>query len=353
MENEKKKKPLADRLAEFVWSWERTQEIWKEYQMIFGPILEPAFAEDVRGRLEIMAVLTRIRRGQLKAALKKMQRLKDRAVTDADKVMWMFCGALCFEAEGKEPDMMRFLITVNAMGHDFYLPYLKVAYVAHKKDEFEDAEENYRKAIEKLGGGLWNSDKQPIAATMYGNLASCLTMMHHYQEAEEAMRLSRRIHADQPGREATEAILYAATGRTEEMEASLASLQKTMPTIEPKTRKMVEKICAGEHSHFAAQPMDEAQIAAFWQEVLQEEPVLRRMVAEKREREVLQWLDERLIRILPETEHPLRYRVLENATTCMIELSDYYAVGIRFGYEKILAARPATLDAFWQFRIVH
>lgn len=350
---EEKKKSFIDKLAEKAFQSARVQENWKAHVYAFGPILEPAFVDNPKARLELTAALNAISQRKIAQGFKKLQGLRNACVTKEDKTAWLFCAGMCFDIEGNTSKMMSFYTAANENDHKFYLPYVQVGKVAHQGAFFDDAEYNYRKAIDCLGNAVWNTKMQPVVASVYTNLGSCLTMMHRYEEASEQFLFSRRIMPEQPGREASEAILYAALKDEERVKECLELLERNIPAMYEDAKKMTGEIIADKHAHFSEQPVDVEKMLEFWEKFSEKETWLREKIAEKKHEEVIDWLSKQLDPLFPFAERSLDFGILTEKEVHRLELADFYAVGLQKGYETLFRLRPKELDEHWQFAIVH
>ena len=70
-----KKETLAEKLARKIFQSRAFQRGWNVHVQAFGPILEPAFAEDYPARIRLSAALNLLSRQKLAEALQKLQAL--------------------------------------------------------------------------------------------------------------------------------------------------------------------------------------------------------------------------------------------------------------------------------------
>ena len=240
------------------------QKNWTSHMKSFGPILKDAFAEDPQGRVTLCAALTNITGKKQPQALLKLNSLQKHLVTDADKAAFFFAMGLFCEYAGKYDEMAALYNQANDLGHSFYLPYMKAAKYALDTRDYGLAEKNYRAAIRCFPGmGLADKDKQMLA-TAHTNLASCLVMMHRYDEAEEAISHSCSLYPDAPGRAAVEAVLYAIRDDRAQVETCLATLKGHAPAVWEGVKESTDKILAHADPKFFPIPLDEEKIAGFW-----------------------------------------------------------------------------------------
>ena len=83
----------------------------------------------------------------------------------------------------------------------------------------------------------------------YANLASCLTMLHQYTEAEITWKEAQK-YPTQPGADATAAILYAAMGDAQKTAAHIAQLNEKYPPWVAQTQEITQQILEGTHPAF-------------------------------------------------------------------------------------------------------
>ena len=88
-----------------------------------------------------------------------------------------------------------------------------------------------------------------MLGSAYTNLASCLTMLHQYDEAEKAWQAAQQYPA-QPGADATAAILYAAMGNKEKSAAYIQQVKEKLPALLPQIQSTVQQILDGTHPAF-------------------------------------------------------------------------------------------------------
>lgn len=343
-----KKETIAEKMARKAFLSENFQQQWAVHMGAFGPILEPAFAEDYASRVHLLAALNHLSRRDVKNGLKKLEQLRDKCVTNADKAAWLFFMGLGFEFAGAREQMLSCYRSAGDFGHRFYMPYLKLAKFFQQGCLYDRAEENYRLTIGCFDGtGLSEADRR-ILGSAYTGLATVLTMMHRYEEANGALESSRQLWPDAPGRAAAEAVLYAVLGETEKMEASLSTLQGHAPEVYPSVADMAKRIREGNEPLFCPMNVEEEMIAAFWawfrekREELEDDE-FRMLIGE--------WLQRELFPIDRTEIEPEFLR--EEDGKIRVLLPDYYAAALNHGYEQLLESCPAELKDGWIFEIVH
>lgn len=346
---------FVNKLSDKAFHSEEFQKSWKVHMDAFAPILEPAFAQDPGNRLNLVAALNIISRGDLKNGKKKLLAIKKACKTEADKAAWAYFMGLLYERSGDRRQMISHYSVSCGYSHRFYLPYLKLAKCAHEESVFEVAEENYRKGIgclDAMPAGQ-QAQKQEIAAFTHANLASCLIMMRRPDEAEQALAEARAIQLNSPGITATEAMLLAVRGDAEAARAALESLQAQAPQLHAATAAIVEKIIAGEHSHFCAQPAREDLFEDFWKQFSENADAFQRLYEDDEDARANIQIEKLLTPLFPFLEGPMAFRMKMNTQGKMrLELSDGYSLSLQEGCKKLLDACPEELRARWDFEIV-
>ena len=348
-----KKESFADKMARKAFEKPDVRKSWEVHTQAFGPILEPAFTDNLQARIHLTAALNMISSRNLAGALLKLKALQKSVTTEADKAALLFCFGLYCEMAGNQQQMLAYYALANETGHRFYLPYLKVAKFYLNGRMCTEAEENFRKAIGCFAAtGLSDADKI-ILGSAYCNLASCLTMQHRYDEAEAALDSSRSICPDAPGRAAAEAVLHALRGEAAKVEERLAQLGAQSAEVCAAVKKNTDAILAGTDPMFFAVSVDDDRIAAFWQWFAGYEADMKATLDREKYDEGLTPVAKQLLVAFPFLEEVPNVGLGRNAKGYVVELKDYYAVGIVAAYEKLLAACPAEIGEKWQFVIAH
>lgn len=348
-----KKETLADKIAKKTFLSADFQKQWAIHMGAFGPILGPAFAEDYQSRIHLIAALNHISRRDVRSGLKKLQQLQEKCETNGDKAAWLFFVGLCYEFAGQQEQMLSFYQAAGEFHHRFYMPYLKLAKWFQQGCLYDRAEENYRLAIGCFEGTGPDDADRRILGSAYTGLATALTMMHRYGEAEEALFASRQLWPDAPGRSAAEAVLYAALGQQEKVNASLLILESHAPEVYPSVRDMAGRILDGTEALFCAVEIEEEKIAAFWRWFLENREELEARLDKEEFDGLLEPIEERLNDLLPCGERELEAEILLEEGKFRLQLPDYYAVGLARGYERLLEQKPEEGLDRWSFEIVH
>ena len=345
-----KKETIAEKMARKAFLSENFQQQWAVHMGAFGPILEPAFADDYASRVHLMAALNHLSRRDVKNGLKKLEQLRDKCVTNADKAAWLFFMGLGFEFAGAREQMLSCYRSAGDFGHRFYMPYLKLAKFFQQGCLYDRAEENYRLTIGCFDGtGLSEADRR-ILGSAYTGLATVLTMMHRYEEANGALESSRQLWPVAPGRAAAEAVLYALGGEWEKAEESLSVLRSHAPEACESVTDMVKRIREGKEPMFCTMDVEEEKNDAFWQWFLENREELEDRLSQE---EYPDDLAETLNALFPFMQQELdpEFCREEDGKIRML-LPDYYAAALTHGYETLLAQMPEELADGWIFEIV-
>ena len=348
-----KKQSLADKMAQKSFFSDQFQKSWQVHKKAFGPILEPAFSENYQAKVHLCAALNHISTRALPQALLKLKQLEKHLNTDADKAAFLFFLGLYCETAGQKEQMAALYTNANSFGHRFYLPYLKVAKYAMDTHDYDKAETNYRAAIACFQAtGLSEQDK-PLLGSAHTNLASCLTMMHRYEEADAALETSRSLYPNAPGRAAVEATLFAVRGDREQALARLEALKAFSPQGYDLIKEGIDKILSGTDPMFFPAAVEEDRIHAFWGWFAETSDDLKAKLDREEYDSVISLVANKLLETFPFLEEPPYVALGRNDAGYVLEWKDLYAVGIMDAYQKLLDACPEDISARWQFSVIH
>ena len=236
--------PLDFESAEFA-----LRQSWEVHRQAFGPILEPAFAENPQVRILLINALNHISRRDIKRGLDLLKELHPYCIYNEDKAAWAFFVGLCFEMSGAHKQMLEWYEKAGEVGHRFYLPYLKLAKAAHTAAQYETARGYYQIAIDCLLEMSENDREEIILGSAYANLTACLVTLHRYAEGEQAW-VAAQQYPLQPAADATAAILYSALGNGEKTAMHLDRLKERLPELAAQTQQITQQIQNGTHPSF-------------------------------------------------------------------------------------------------------
>ncbi len=225
------------------------QQSWEVHRQAFGPILEPAFAENQQVRIPLINALNHISRREIQRGLELLKEIRQYCVYEEDLAAWTFFVGLCFEMVGAQKQMLKWYEDAAKYNHRFYLPYLKIAKAAHQEGQLEKAKGYYALAIACLLEMPEKDRDEVILGSAYTNLVSCLTVLHQYPEAEKAWKEARK-YPQQPGALASAAILYAAMGDVVRTGIYLQALAQKLPEQAAQVQIVTAQILNGEHPQF-------------------------------------------------------------------------------------------------------
>ena len=319
---------------------------WQNYCRRFGPVMEPAFKNDMPSRLKLLEALDFISTRQLNKAVDCLQEIRERAINDADTAAWSFFIGFCFELAGQREHMMHCYKASAGFQHNFYLPYLKMAVAEHAEADFSAANEDYVMAMSCLG--QMNADEIDSQALLraWTGMVSCLTMMHRYSEAEEMIKQG---DTNNPRIMPAAAVLYAALGnrqKTEKLINQILTLDSEQAKI---TGDLTEQILNGSHPHFHPQQIRTELLKNFWVWFIDASEELRKT----EENELVKKLSEKLSTIYPFMGRPVQLRAERTGKKTEVFLKDCYAIGLQQGFGRLLNICPESLGEDWSFVIEH
>ena len=347
------KESLANKMARKAFYRNDVQQSWKGHMQAFGPILKPAFADNFQAKIHLTAALNHISKGNLQQAMPKLQLVQNFVENDADKAMLLFALGVYCETAGAQAEMAAYYTAANQCGHSFYLPYLKVAKYCLGTADYAPAEENFRKAISCFDAAALSDGDKIILGSAYANLGSCLTMLHRYEDAWTALENSKIFCPDAPGRAAAEAVLHALKGDEAQVSACIAALESHAPEAVESVRQSTAKILAKNDPLFFTVPVDAEKMAAFWAWFGTYENELKGLLDGEKYDEGLTPVAKELLAAFPFLENIPNVGLGKNDKGYVLELKDYYAVGIVDAYEQLIAACPEEIKTRWQFAIAH
>ncbi len=344
-----KNETFVDKLAKKSFESATIKKSWQIHIQAFGPILEPAFVDNYQARVNLTAALNYISNRKLKEGLEKLELIENDCSTDEDKAAWLFCMGVCHEMANNKEGMLAYYQEAGKYGHKFYLPYLKIAKAAHNDAAFEVAEENYRKTFQCFKEDELDEQKRSILGSAYTNYASCLTMMHRYEAAEEALKKSKKILPEQNGRNATEAILKAAKGEVEKAYYFVDSIATQLPFFYETTKKMVDDILEKKHPHFNKIELSKESIVEFWDWFVSNEVSLLKKLEMEDYDNVFKMVQPKLKEIFSFMERDLEFGIEPLDEFYCITFADFFVVSLEQGYKELIDAVPQSLAKHWRF----
>ena len=344
---------MTDKMAKEAFYDEKIQESWKAHTKVFGKILEPAFTDNLKARVFLTVALNKICNQDIQGGLFKLKQIGNACVTDADKAAWYFCVGLAHEMAGNRGEMIALYQEAGRCGHDFYLPYLKVAKCAYEDGVYDLAKENYLFAIRSLKNLETSVQTQGMLASAYSNLASCLTMMHNFDQAQEVLKISRKMVTALRGRDSIEAILLAAKGNAEEAKMCVAALKNNDPALYNQCKEVVDAIIDGKHPHFCPLEVEEKKIVEFWKWFVDNQKVLEEKMENQAVTEVHDQIQSKMTEVFPFMKRSVEFGLEKVTDGYKVILADFYMVSLAKGFEALLAECPKEVKVRWNFVLDH
>ena len=325
---------------------QQMEKSWETHRQAFGSLLEDAYEEDQQARVWLTHALNLISRRQCADGRNILQQdLQSRCQNDEDTAAWRFFMGLSYEMEGNRQQMLHWYSLCCQLEHSSYLPHLKLAKAYHADAFYDPALHHYKKGIECA---LQEAEPDRlILGSAYTNLTTCLTMMHRFDEADQAWKTAQ-TYILQPAAFAAGAMLEAAKGNGEGVNRLLKVLQEKYPSWAEKTLPAIRQVMAGNHPHFHKMPITDTQISVFWQWFRDNQAGIIRA-----DRQVLQTMNRQLQVIMPFLRRDVRFRVERDGQKRRVSFCDFYALGVHYGYGAILQACPQDLWEHWSFTIIH
>ena len=241
---------MMDKMAKKALENKNFQQAWEYHCKWFGPMLEPAFAENDAARVHLVAALNKISRKDTKGGMEKLKKLEKACACDADWAAWLFCCGLCHEMAGEQQEMVSFYQKAACMQPDFYYPHGKIAKWAYAQGKYDEAEECYHASIRALENMEMDAMNTLLLSSAWMNLASCLVMAGKYAEAEAALAKSAQIQPEMPKRKGIEIMLYAAMKDENRARAKLEELKTESALLAMGVENVMESVLNGTHPHF-------------------------------------------------------------------------------------------------------
>ena len=319
---------------------------WQTHMQAFGPILAPAFSEDLQARLRLLVALNHISQRQCTEGRQiLLKELKDRCQNDQDLAAYRFFMGLSFEMEGNRVQMRNWYSRCCKLKHNFFMPHLKLAKFYHGEMFYDQAVTHYQTAIELLKK---EKDRDPaVLGATYANLTGCLTMMHDFKAAEAAWFATVQFPL-QTNSYATAAMLYAAKGDREKAYAYLGQIDEKFQDLIQGTTASIEKVLTKQHPHFNRIAVDPQKITDFWKWFVSQEERFT-----QRSPKIFDELAKQVQAVLPFMPHFTRYRCMKQKDGYFYSFCDFYSISVHYGLAELLRACPQDLQMRWNFSVIH
>lgn len=348
----KKPSALAEMIAKKAFNSPRFQQSWQVHMQAFGPILLPAYDGCYTAKVHLTNILNKISVGDVNGARAVMETLEKSCGCDKpeEKALMAFLQGLCCEVSGDKMRMFSMYVEAGYHHHRFYLPHLKCAKFAQESGQLDIALAEYSKALPLIREMPDGPGRARLLGSTLTNTASCLTYMHRYQDAEALLKDARQT-GPVARIESVEAVLYAATGRKDDMENALSSL-----TNDPEYAhicELVRGILDGQDPHFTAQPVNAEAVAAFWQWFAENEAHLLSLYNQQDEELPEEFVDlvcDHMNPCFPFEHPPVELGSVQDADIPeVIFFTNSFNRSVNAGYGTIIEACPADLASRWNF----
>ena len=353
---------LKDRILNSAKVQNALEEGWRIHSRMFREIMEPAFVGDDAARLELVAALNLISRGESAKGLKKLSDMKKYCRCDADNLAVLFFMGLACERAGDDDNAMLFFSAAAEYEPDFYLLYHMMAQLQQRKEAYEPAVSNYMATLkcleneEKLDEIPAVSRKDLLAA-IYGNLASCLINIGNYDDAEWALYESEKYVPDQEKQYITWAALYAVTDRAAMAKEKMAQLKEKNPELEAQASFKIAELLAGKNPRFKVQEaeLNRAHYDEFWSWFESNADCLYKMLTEDDPDEAVNQIYEALDEVFPFMTVPVEFGIHpdEKFEQIFIDFCDNYIATLTAGLERLIEKAPESLKDKWAFSIIN
>lgn len=338
-------------IAKKTFESKKIQDSWKVHVNAFGSILENAFKEDYKTRIDVCAALNLISNRKLQEGYQKVGKLYDSCKCNDDYALFYFLLGLCFDMANQEDQMAAAYMKCCEYEPDFYMPYIKTAKFAHKVGDYDVAANLYEGGLNILTQQTQDEQTKVLIASIFVNFSTCLTLMHQYEMALELMNKSKMMKPVMIGRSASEAMLYAALGRKEQYEACLKQIQTETPQVYEHVKKESDAILNGKHPHFNKIDPNKDDIEAFWVWFKNNHEQLYPLFMSKDETKYPIEFIEKINEVMPYVEKQLEYHVEFKEDKVIIILHDGYSMSKTHGLIQLLNSAPKDLRANFGFEV--
>lgn len=343
------KHQMVEMMAKKAFESEAFQRSWRVHAQAFAPLLDEAFSHSCVARVHLTNALNHLSRREVAPAFEKLKALEEVCSTDADHAAWCFFVGLGYELLGRAEDMCTFYRQANAYGHGFYMPYMKVAKMAHDDGMHQVAAKDYLTAALLLEKRR-DAATTPALAACYLGCAASHVMMHQLSEAEAFLQRARDTQPDSRGSAGIAALLHAARGEADAAQDMLAAARRK-GELAPDLEAMVRGMVQGTHPHFAAQPVLAHRIPLWWQRLAEQLETIERLLRAERGEEVFAMMSPQLQSIFPTGMDAPDYGLYMGERGLEVTLCHRFSRTLQAGYEALLAACPEELRARVKFTL--
>ena len=325
--------------------------VWDIYTNTYGTWMENAFQNQKKAKKEFLSVLDFLHNNDPKSAVQILDtELKALCKTEEDKTAWLFFMGLAHET--MEQYAKAFLYFTSAAEYEQEIPaiYQKSADCAYRECLFGVAECNYQKAILLLKKG---NDRDSSSLTiLYASLASCFTMTHEYEKAEEALRYVEKSNFPAQEAQCARVLLYAALGEYEKAEEIL---KKKKLRDSQRLQKQIDSIRSGTNDQFSTFFVENIEIKSFWKWFSDRLETYLTILDKNQTEEISKMTSEismRLKKVFPFTKRTITVSAYKNETYCFF-VSDFYAKALSDGLTDMLEKIPEKVKESVRWIKIH
>lgn len=353
-----KRNKFIDRVMKRTRVGEAFDNAWGLHSRMFGQIMDPAFTGDNAARLELVAALNLLSRGEMIRGMKKLDGLFKFCKTDEDFAAWYFFMGVCYEKTGMR-DRAAVLLSESAKREpDFYMVYLLLAKCLHEEKHYESALAGYMRALE-CAEDIPQRDEipavrtEPLLGSIHGNMAACLVMMRHYDEAEYELYEAQSYGYTPPLLNLSWAMLYAATDRKQLAREKMAVLRRELPEVEARYTLTVEEILMRKNPRFALQKPELSKLSGFWDWFAEAEGRLYDAFKLGVGYPGFKPLEIKLREIFGHNGETVAFSLSRDGAKTCISFFDNYNLTYEIWLEKLIDLAPRSIRERWSFYAVH
>ena len=353
---------LKDRLMNSSKVKNALEDSWRVHSHMFREIMEPAFVGDDEARIELVAALNLISRGESPKAIKKLGGMKHYCKNEDDELALLFFLGLACERAGAYDDAVFFWSEAVEYEPDFYLLYHMLAQIQQRKEAYEPAVNNYMAALKCLENEekvdeIPAVSRRDLLAAIYGNLASCLINIGNYDDAEWALYESEKYVPEQEKQYITWAALYAVTDRAAMAKEKMAQLKEKKPELESQASFKIAELLAGKNPRFKVQEdeLKKADYEGFWTWFEENSESLFNVLKNGAPNAAVNEIYVRLDSVFPFMKVPVEFGIHpdESFEHIFIDFCDNYIATLRAGLERLVEKTPEGLKEKWSFGIIN
>ncbi|MBE6563922.1 MAG: hypothetical protein E7655_01415 [Ruminococcaceae bacterium] len=331
----------------------QVQQPWAVHKQAFGPLLEKVFSDDYTTLIRLVRALSVISQRRFAEGEAFLEEIRSACRSDKDSAVLAFFKGLCREGLGDMHSAFLLFHECNRVDHGLCLAYMKEGRVALMLGRYENAGYAFEKAVDLLEKEPQSVMQRVFLSSCYAQLSSAQTMLFRYEEAVTSMKQAELLHANQPGRCGIKAMLEAAMGNFDNIDAYIAQLRQEAPQISEGYIRQIELIRQGTHPHFFRRPLSKKQIHAFWEHFESKSDALTDAVRRGDDAALQTLLEPELKALFPYIEQKLFVFGERDGDVSVIVLHDLYMTSLSFGMGEVIDACPIELKKRFRFMVKH